>query len=304
MTLVRLARRPALIPLDELLATARRPRTPPRRRRTSRATTRGRTRWLVSWIERGFVRETYVGGVACVGRRFRHQAGAHHARLSRARDAARSPPIERAHWFHACHPPPPVRSQGRAFVREATSSPLKSAPNTQGVSPSAPLGEPLERLPRDPLTRVGEVAALRSKAILEHAVRHRADVGPNVTLLFESASRRTRSLGAQSKEPEALAILTRCQVRAHFGKATHRGPRPSMVQRAHVTVGAAGPTLATPSMPQARKARVREGARKQVKAHPLVARRRSVIFGAELREVRIPRPKRNDTLGRCNSAVE
>jgi hypothetical protein len=126
------------------------------------------------------------------------------------------------------------------------------------------------------LTRVGQVRPALT-AVLEHAMP--LELGPSrVTLLFESRDGQS-FLAAQATEPEALAILTEA-ARDHFGAQTvvevKSGLRPS---------GLHAPTLAALDAETRRASSDR--ARLAVEKHPLVAAAVR-LFGAELREVRLP----------------
>jgi len=125
------------------------------------------------------------------------------------------------------------------------------------------------------------VAAVRPalKAVLEHATL--VEVSPRrLSLWFESSGPGGDSfLATQAREENALALLGDA-ARAHFGADTEvrvdSGPRPP---------GATGATLAAIDAETRRVAS--DQARQAVEKHPLVAAAVR-LFGAELREVRLP----------------
>jgi DNA polymerase-3 subunit gamma/tau len=269
MTLVRLARRPPLLPLDELLARlgdlekrlGGGPPSPPRTSGPGSAS-RGSAGPQGS-AALASPHATPVRGAVTSGALALATTDPEPTTDPRLLDAE---PIE----FTPTPPPTSTVALKVEPPREAASPP--SAPNTQAVSPSASLGEPLENW-RAILRRIA-VARPALGSIFEHATvieltPERATVG------FEAQS----FAGAQAKEPEALETLTR-EVRAHFGKATHVA-LDLMVQRAPTS-----PIATVASIDAARRKEAAEKARGRVKAHPLVLEAIR-LFGAEVREVRI-----------------
>jgi DNA polymerase-3 subunit gamma/tau len=265
MTLVRLARRPALIPLDELLGRLgdleRRlggggPPAPPRAGGPGGAP-RGPSAAPSA--------KPTPSASAAWGSTKAHAEPETHGSLALAPLPA---PVEREPRFPPASPPRAVQPTSAP----TNVVPLKSVPD---LAP-APTATADVSVFRAILMRVGEVRPAL-KAILEHAVPLEVTPG-RVTLLFESVDAHS-FLGAQAKEPEAVAILTDA-ARAHFGArpvvSIETGTRPR---------GASGATLASLDADARRVAS--EAAQKQVAKHPLVADVMR-IFGAELREVRLP----------------
>jgi DNA polymerase-3 subunit gamma/tau len=276
MTLVRLARRPALIPLDELLARLgdleRRlggggAPTPPRsggpgsghRGASSTPTSKGSSVSSVASV----ASPTWGASLPTQERTTTHGS------LALAAPAP-SPVIEveRA----PSSPPPPVSAAPRPVPVPALTNVVPLKPAVEALPSSRPDPGVLRAI----LKRVGEVRPAL-QAVLEHAVPLEVSAS-RVTLLFESVEAHS-FLGAQAQDPEAIAILTDA-ARAHFGTLTvvsvESGARPA---------GGGGATLAALDA-QARRV-ASEAARQVVETHPLVA---EVIrlFGAELREVRLP----------------
>jgi hypothetical protein len=113
--------------------------------------------------------------------------------------------------------------------------------------------------------------------VLEHAAL--LELGERrLVLLFESAEGPS-FLAAQALEADAIGILTQA-AREHFSAATEvrieTGPRPE---------GYAAPTIAAADRENRKIAADR--AREAVEKHPIVAAAVR-LFGAELREVRLP----------------
>ena len=261
-TLVRLARRPALLPLDDLLARLgdleRRlgggSPTPPRSV-GSGAGSRG-------------------GGPSPVSRGGGAAGSAWTPPVAKSEPATRgalalvTPVVETPHVESA---PSPVAAEepSPAPALPANVVPLKAPAASPALAPSGDL-DALRAI----LDRVAQVRpGLRS--VLEHAVP--SEIGPaRVTLLFEPVESQSFFL-AQAQDPEAIAILTDA-VRAHFGARTavqvQTGARP------------AGRGTTTLAAIDAEARRTAEGrAREAVERHPLVAAAMR-IFGAEIREVK------------------
>jgi DNA polymerase-3 subunit gamma/tau len=254
MTLVRLARRPALIPLDELLA---------------------RLGDLERRLGGGAPTPPRSGGPGSGPRGSASTPAAKPATVASPAWGGSSPkaePATRGALALAAVVEPPMPAEESTPRPPPTNVvPLKPVVGATAATARTDVGTF-----RTILGRVGDVRpALR--AILEHAVPLEMTAA-RVTLLFESVEAHS-FLGAQAREPDALAILTDA-VRAHFGARTlvqvETGARP---------VGANGASVAVLDAEVRRVAS--EGARKVVETHPLVA---EVIrlFGAELREVRLP----------------
>jgi hypothetical protein len=109
-------------------------------------------------------------------------------------------------------------------------------------------------------------------AVLEHAVP--MEVRPERVLLGYAPG---DFLGAQAAEEEAALLLQR-EVRAHFGVATKVEIDLSLRAAAAQTVA---------SIDDAKRKGELAAARAAVQTHPLV-RQAMQLFGAELREVRVP----------------
>ncbi len=240
MTLVRLARRPALIPLDDLLARL------------------------------GDLERRLGGGSPSPPRSGGPPPG--------ARGPSPSAPARGPSASAAPAAPALARAPSPAPAPAALSNVVPLRP--QAPQPPAPLpSAPAVAAFRAILDRVAEVRPAL-KAVLEHAALLEVSQ-ERVSLLFEGAGPATSDsfLAAQARDPDALALLTDA-VRQHFGKDTEvevrSGPRPA---------GYAAPTVAAIDA-EARKVSS-DRARQAVETHPLVAAAVR-IFGAELREVRLP----------------
>ena len=300
MTLVRLARRPSLIPLDDLLSRLgdleRRLAggAPPPPRSSGGAGGGTRTPTAAPPARSG------PGGAQSRP----DPASAVTAMTSRAELPTSLPaPIARAE--HATHgslalatpvaeptvqpaPNPVPREVAAPPVRVDAPLPRQSTPRDGGtnvvalkptspsVPPAAPTAPAEVAALRSILSRIGEIRPAL-KAVLEHAVPLEVRAG-RVSLLFESADSHS-FLAAQAKDPDAMAILERA-VREHFGAQTvvvvEAGARPS---------GHGGASLA--SLDADSRRATTDRARQLVEKHPLVAAAVR-IFGAELREVRLP----------------
>jgi DNA polymerase-3 subunit gamma/tau len=111
-------------------------------------------------------------------------------------------------------------------------------------------------------------------SVLEHAMPL-AMSAERVMLGFDA---RDSFLAGQAKEPDALEILTR-EVRAHFGRPTEVA--------LDLSARASPGTLTVAAIEAERRAAREEEARQAVAKHPLV-REALTVFGAELREVKLP----------------
>jgi DNA polymerase-3 subunit gamma/tau len=260
MTLVRLARRPPLLPLDELLARL----GDLEKRLGGGPTSPPRTSGSGSPVR---------GGAAPKG--------------SGALATSSAPPV-RDHLTSGAlalaNPPPDPATDARLLHAEpdeiTPTPPPTSAVSLKVESPVAlPFPEGASA-PSDPLAtwravlrRIAEVRpALGS--IFEHATvieltKERATLG------FETLS----FAGAQAKEPEALETLTR-EVRAHFGHATQ------VVIDLTTARAPVSHTATVASIDAARRREAADRARAVAQAHPLVVEAIR-LFGAEVREVRI-----------------
>jgi DNA polymerase-3 subunit gamma/tau len=299
MTLVRLARRPALLPLDELLArlgelekrlaggTPTPPRTggpeggarssPPATRVASQAPPRTSSAQPVE-MTRGslaLAREPLPDAEESITPTppptSATVATSHSAGPEIPTPAPRSIPT-------AALDSTPTSSQGASNQgatpprRAPTSTPPVTARNDESPPPASSFPSSNLALWRAILDRVAAVRPPLA-SILEHAVP--IELGPGqVTLGFPPNS----FLGAQAAEAEALDLLTR-EVRAHFGAPTKVALDLSMRSSANAT------TLAVVSQETRRDALAK--ARAAVEAHPLVVDAVK-LFGAELREVRLP----------------
>jgi DNA polymerase-3 subunit gamma/tau len=273
MTLVRLARRPPLLPLDELLARLgdlekRLGGGPPPPPRTSGAGAAPR------------------GGAGSKGSGAIASAPLNPARgnLTSGALALANPALEPVSDLHALSPEP---------VEITPTPPPTSAVALRVAPPTSPLGAmvPMSAEPDAHAQRLGEAVGdpLASwRAIL----RRVAEARPALGSVFEHASileltpeRATFGFeaqsfaGAQAREPEALEILTR-EVRAHFAKATHVS-----IDLVAPKAPASHPATIA-SIDAAKRREAADKARAVVKAHPLVVEAMR-LFGAELREVRI-----------------
>ena len=249
MMLVRLARRPPLLPLDELLSRlgdlekrlGGAPPSPPR----------------------GSGGGPSLGGGGA-------RSPQTHAPSSRS--------VERTHGSLALVPNP-----------EETPKPSSATvTKPQPIAPPPPVIAPISvRAPAPSLKNVGKVDGDAWRAILERvgiarpslfAVLHHAVPvqvnAENVVLAYDAQD----LLASQATDAEALDLLTR-EVRAHFGTATN-------VALDLSTRSLAGMT--TVAREEAGKKKLElAAARELVQNHPLV-REAISLFGAELREVRLP----------------
>jgi DNA polymerase-3 subunit gamma/tau len=271
MTLVRLARRPALLSLDELLARlgdlekrlGSGPPVPPRASGAAGASSRG-------------------GGAAKGGGPLSSPPVLSRGNLTSGTLALASPPPEPTTSSLLLHrepveitPTPPPNSTLVALRVEPLATepvPLGSAWNAQTPGHGEPQSEPLAVwraiLHAIAQTRPSLGAVFQHAAILE-LTPERAIFG------FESQS----FAGAQARDPEALEILTR-EIRAYFGKVTyvaidHLAPKASVSQSATIA-----------SIDAAKRKENSDRARASVRTHPLVLEAVR-LFGAELQEVRI-----------------
>ncbi len=261
-TLVRLARRPALIPIDDLLARLgdleRRlgggSPTPPRSA-GSGAGPRG-------------------GGPSPASRGGGSATAAWNPPVAKAEPATRgalalvTPVVETSRVESAPSPVPAV-APSPAPVLPANVVHLKPP----AASPTPPLAGDLDAL-RAILDRVAQVRP-GLKSVLEHALPFEVNAA-RVTLLFEPVEAQSFLL-AQAQDPGAIAIFTDA-ARAHFGAQTvvqvKTGVRPT---------GQGTTTLAAIDAEARRVASDR--ARQAIEKHPLVVATLR-IFGAEIREVK------------------
>lgn len=250
MTLVRLARRPPLLPIDELLG-----RVADLERRLGGAGP--------STLPRG-------GGSGTGGGRGVHVSSTQ--ALSSASSAAVLP-----------EPGSPRTRGALALVDPPKSYPLHVAPalerpaeNGETAILSKPV--PTNDGPDGDAWRaiVERVRAIRPPlaSVLEHATP--IDVGPvRVTIGFEPSA---AFLAAQASEPDAFDLLTR-EVRGHFGEATVVDLRSSTPASTGIRTVAA--------IDADRRAAEVAKARDTIERHPLV-QEAIRLFGAQLREVRLP----------------
>jgi hypothetical protein len=126
---------------------------------------------------------------------------------------------------------------------------------------------------------LAKLAAVRPAltAVLEHAVPLELS-STRVRLLFESPDGRS-FLATQASEPDALAVLKEV-ARAQLG-----GTPVVEIETGQKPAGHSGATVAAIDA-EARKT-ASDRARRAVEAHPVVAAAVK-IFGAEIREVRLP----------------
>jgi DNA polymerase-3 subunit gamma/tau len=278
MALVRLARRPPLLPLDELLSRlgdlekrlGGAPPPPPRTGGSGpgRGASQGGTPPPATLASSS----TGKGPVATSAPA---RTDAPEGRTMGALALAAEPIAEPiAAEPDATTPTPPPTSTTTLRSAPATAStppsaaaPAPAAPSREATGGAAPLATW-----RTILDRVRAVKpALAS--IFEHGVP--LDVTATRVLLgFAPDS----FLGAQASEAEALDVLTR-EVRAHFGAATHVALDLSMKP-----TGAA-PTVA--AIDAAKRKEASAHARAAIEKHPLVLQAIAVL-GAELKDVRLP----------------
>jgi len=282
MTLVRLARRPTLLPLDDLLARLgdleRRlgggggspPRSggPTSGSRGPTATTpasRGASTAATSaWTTSAAPAEQSTRGALALAQPL---AQAHVQPVASA-PRAESTPTPAAALVVAPAPPTnvvPLRAPATAPTAPATAIGATAGSSTPAVQAFRAI--------------LNRVAAQRPalKAVLEHAVPMEVSK-TELRLMFESRDGHS-FLAAQAKDPDALAILTDA-ARAHFGAATT------------VTIDtgeriAAGHATSIAALDAEARQAASDQARQVVERHPLVAAAIR-IFGAELREVRLP----------------
>jgi DNA polymerase-3 subunit gamma/tau len=264
MTLVRLARRPPLLPLDELLARLgdlekRLGGGPPSPPRTSGPGS----------PSRGSAGPKGSGALASP------PVVPVRGNLTSGALALADPPPEPITESHLVHAEPEITPTPTSAVALKVASRVGPALPT-GANTLAPgIGESSTEPLTDWRAILRRIATERPGlgSIFEHATV--LELTPDrATLGFEAHS----FAGAQAKEPEALETLTR-EVRAHFGRATH----------IEILVAERGPTseIATvASIDAAKRREAADKARAVVKAHPLVVEAMR-LFGAELREVRI-----------------
>jgi DNA polymerase III subunit gamma/tau len=270
MTLVRLARRPPLLPLDELLARLgdleKRLQAPPPPSPGGAPPSAGRG-----------------GGGSGVGR----SVGAATGSASASSSAFFAPPA----WVDAPMSSSPLaeRTRGSLALADAPAPFVELHPPPRPPAPPAPLlPPPAARLPAPvappPPLAPADLEAWRTildrvrtarpvlASILEHASP--VEVSAERVLLGYSPG---DFLGQQAAEEDAALLLQR-EVRAHFGAATKVELDLSM--RAPVRASVA-------SIDEAKRQEQIAAARAAVENHPLV-REAIALFGAEIRDVRLP----------------
>jgi DNA polymerase-3 subunit gamma/tau len=277
MTLVRMARRPPLLPLDELLA-------------------------RVGELEKRLGGAPSPGGPGPRGgggTRGTHAVPSAASSAPPARSASHpvDPGPSRTHGALALADPPPRASPGAAPA--AARTPLAAVVDLPVAAPAPPpaaaaAAPPLPVAPAPPAAAVpapgsargvdldvwravlDRVRAVRPDraSIFEHAVV--AELGPaRVAIGFEPSQ---AFLAARASDPEALETLT-AAARAHFGTATHveidTAAKPGSGSRTVASLDAAQ-----------READLRS-ARSAIESHPLV---KEVIrlFDARIRDVKLP----------------
>lgn len=260
MTLVRLARRPALLPLDELLS-----RLGELERRLGGAPSPG------PGAPRG---SGSTGGGSAGGA---GGSGPRSTGTSRGPASASSASSGAIYGALALVPPPapspePVRAQAEPIPlhREVLPAPAREPP----VKDATPLKMPTADL----VTWRAILARVRSQraplaSIYEHAVP--VEITAERVLLGYQAE---DFLSSQASEPEALELLQQ-EARAHFGAPTTVALDLSPRHQGIATVA---------SLDAAERKAAEARARAAVAEHPLV-REAIRVFGAELREVRLPR---------------
>jgi len=269
MTLVRLARRPPLLPVDELLR---------------------RLADLERRVREGAVASGGSGGSGNLGA---GRSGAGRSEGGRPRESAggRASSASAGEVDAAPAEPPPAPTL-RATTRPTSSaaappasSPAAPAPAAPAPAPTAPRVSPPDEVLaqwRDVVDRVrGRRAALAS--VLEHAAILRLDADKGVVLGYEQGS----FLIAQVNEPQSRAVALKA-IEEVVGKGT-------TLEIETLTGSATHETLARIELAD-RKARV-EDARKAVEQHPLVDAAKEHL-GAQLREVRLPSDLADSVTGR------
>jgi len=273
MLLVRLARRPPLLPLDELLARLgeleRRlagGAPPPPRGGPTGAGPGGGGRAPSPSPQRASMAAPTPFPIAMPGASTVASAPRTDGALALAAPPAaphEGPRVQRAPELAPVPSAPPARAPSAAPAPPSSSARAIASPEA-GVDPSTAWRAILDRVRavRPPLA-----------SVLEHAVPISVD-SARVALAYDAHS----FLGTQASDPEALALLRR-EAQAHFGAPTD------------VTIDLSARSLAgqaTVAIVEAerRKSATAE-ARAQVERHPLV-REAIALFGAELRDVRLP----------------
>jgi DNA polymerase-3 subunit gamma/tau len=273
MTLVRLARRPPLLPLDELLARLgelerRLGGAPPPR---TGGPGPGRGPGTSSDAARPAAGPANTAAFPTPPKPPGPRAEATEGRTRGALALAPEPAVDPVAMALAAEPdattptPPPTSA---TTVRAAP--PPSPPPATAAASPSpAPATVDLAAW-RLILDRV-RAAKPALASVFEHGVP--LDVSPGRVLLgFAPDS----FLGAQAAEAEALDVLTR-EVRAHFALPTQVALDLSMKT--------SGPTVAAIDLAKRKEANAR--ARAVIEKHPLVTQA-IALLGAELKDVRLP----------------
>jgi DNA polymerase-3 subunit gamma/tau len=268
MTLVRLARRPALIPLDDLLA---------------------RLGDLEKRLGGGSPTPPRSGGTGPGARGSGASGGAKGSGAMAApfTTAPVSVPSATQAWSPTARVEPTTRGALALAVPQADE---RRAPPAPAPSPAPPAPKPSNVVPLKPaapqpssgldhaafraiLVRVAEVRPAL-KAILEHATPLEV-TAERVSLAYDAES----FLGTQARDPEAVALLTQA-ARAHFGSDTAVSVEASLG-------GRSGHPATIATLDAAQRQAASDSARRAVEGHPLVT---EVVrlFGAELREVRLP----------------
>jgi DNA polymerase-3 subunit gamma/tau len=261
MTLVRLARRPALIPLDDLLARL----GDLERRLGGGSPTPPRSPAPGGSPRGGSSSPSGRGGAVGAPLRASPVASADpstHGVLALVRPVEASP-------APAPEPAPAPPQTNVVPLKPLNPSPVAPAPSPVALAPTGDI-EALRAI----LLRVAEKRPAL-KAVLEHALPVEVSA-TRVRLEFQAGDEHA-FLAAQAKDPEAVALLTQA-ARAHFSTATvvevETGARPSGLRTA--TIAAIDNEARRVTADRARQA---------VEQHPLVVAAVR-IFGAEVREVR------------------
>jgi DNA polymerase-3 subunit gamma/tau len=260
MTLVRLARRPPLLPLDELLA-----RVGDLERRLGGAPPPGPA-------PRG-------GGGGGGGRSVPSAPPSIHTPAGGARThgslaLVASPAVAQPLPAQPLPRPPPPQAVAPSAPAPAAAHAQGSAPDAwQTVATASPSASPAMSAWRAVITRLRETQAAFA-SFFEHALpleitASRVVVGFEVNAAFQAS---------RAAEPEAMEALTRA-VRAHFGAPTQ------VLLEAGAKTSPAARTLA--SLDAERRSADLAAARAAVEAHPLV-QEAIRVFGAPVCDVKLP----------------
>lgn len=272
MTLVRLSRRPPLLPLDELLARlgdlekrlGGGPPTPPRTSgpgSTSRGGAGPKGSGALAAPSVSPARSSLANGALALA-----------DPLVRPTVAVERRPTEPFDFVEVARTPPPHSAIALKADSDET-TPVAGADEDVGAPGSSEGSVAPLLIWRTILDRIA-AARPALRAIFEHATV--LELSPErATFRFEDQS----FAGAQAREPEALETLTR-EVRAHFRKTTH-----VTLDLTARTAPVSHPATVA-SIDAAKRRETADKARTAVKAHPLVVEAMR-LFGAELREVRI-----------------